>query len=217
MGLGVLLKDTSTRPWWDRTGNSPTEPLLPCSHIVDNKVHPCAFFSLCLCPAERNYAIGDRELLALKLEKEERRHLLEGSALPFLVWIGHWNLEYVRKAKRLNPRQACWSLLFNHFNFTLLYRTSSHSPLKAVPPSWPRDAGRCHPLGRHGPGGERPESAIPADTPAGLLFMPAKVRPSVLEWAHSSPWGLAHHSPLESSLLVPELYRLYHRWSQIKV
>ena len=33
----------------------------------DGKVHPCAFFSRRLTPAERNYAVGDQELLALKL------------------------------------------------------------------------------------------------------------------------------------------------------
>uniref|UniRef100_A0A8C7ZXU4 ribonuclease H n=1 Tax=Oryzias sinensis TaxID=183150 RepID=A0A8C7ZXU4_9TELE len=33
----------------------------------DNKVHPCAYFSCKLTPAERNYDIGNRELLAVKL------------------------------------------------------------------------------------------------------------------------------------------------------
>lgn len=33
----------------------------------DNKVHPCAFFSKRLSPAETNYDMGNQELLALKL------------------------------------------------------------------------------------------------------------------------------------------------------
>ena len=69
----------------------------------DGKVHPCAFFSRRLTPAERNYAVGDRELLALKLPLEEWRHLLEGATVPFLVWTDHRNLEYLQSAKRLNP------------------------------------------------------------------------------------------------------------------
>ncbi len=50
----------------------------------DDKVHPCAFFSHRLSPVERNYDIGNRELLAVKLALEEWRHWLEGSGVPFL-------------------------------------------------------------------------------------------------------------------------------------
>ncbi|XP_056397328.1 olfactomedin-4-like [Hyla sarda] len=39
----------------------------------------CGFLSKTFLPAERNYSIGDRELLAIKLLIEEWRHLLEGS------------------------------------------------------------------------------------------------------------------------------------------
>ncbi|XP_048010473.1 uncharacterized protein LOC125244430 [Megalobrama amblycephala] len=40
----------------------------------DDKMHPCAFYSHRLSPAERNYDIGNRELLAVKLALEEWRH-----------------------------------------------------------------------------------------------------------------------------------------------
>ncbi|KAK3569717.1 hypothetical protein QTP86_003565 [Hemibagrus guttatus] len=71
-----------------------------------SRLHPCAFFSHKLNPAERNYDIGNRELLAIKLALEEWRHWLEGARHPFLVLMDHKNLEYLRAAKRLNPRQA---------------------------------------------------------------------------------------------------------------
>ncbi len=74
------------------------------------KLHLCAFFSCKLSPAERNYDIGNRELLAIKLALEEWRHWLEGAAHPFLVLTDHKNLQYLREAKRLNPRQARWAL-----------------------------------------------------------------------------------------------------------
>ncbi|KAK1794594.1 hypothetical protein P4O66_001314 [Electrophorus voltai] len=35
------------------------------------KLHPCAYFSRCLSPAEKNYDVGDRKLLAVKLALEE--------------------------------------------------------------------------------------------------------------------------------------------------
>ena len=59
----------------------------------DGEIHPCAYFSRHLSPAERNYAVGDRELLALKMALEEWRHLLKGSTVPFLVWTqGTWHI-----------------------------------------------------------------------------------------------------------------------------
>ncbi|KAI2650603.1 Transposon Tf2-8 polyprotein [Labeo rohita] len=45
----------------------------------DDRMHPCAFFSRRLSPAERNYDIGNRKLLAVKLALEEWRHWLERS------------------------------------------------------------------------------------------------------------------------------------------
>ncbi len=85
-----------------------------------SKLHPCAF-SKKLSPAERNYDIGNRELLAIKLALEEWRHWLEGATHPFLVLTDHKNLEYLQDAKRLNPRQARWALFFTRFNFKISY------------------------------------------------------------------------------------------------
>ncbi len=103
------------------------------------QLHPCAFFSRKLSPAERNYGIGNRELLAIKLALEELRHWLEGSQHPFAVLTDHKNLQYLREAKRLNPRQARWALFFTRFNYTISYRpgprgnrrgTRTHHPQK---------------------------------------------------------------------------------------
>ncbi len=91
----------------------------------DDKMHPCAYFSHRFSPAERNYDIGNRELLAVKLALEEWRHWLEGSGVPFIVWTDHKNLEYIKSAKRLNSRQAQWALFFCRFDFTITYRPGS--------------------------------------------------------------------------------------------
>jgi hypothetical protein len=63
---------------------------------TDGRVHPCAFYSHRLVPAERNYDVGNRELLAVRLALGEWRHWLEGSTVPFVVWTDHRNLEYIR-------------------------------------------------------------------------------------------------------------------------
>ncbi len=88
----------------------------------DGKLHPCAFMSRRLSDAERNYHVGDLELLAVKLALEEWRHWLEGAQHPFQVLTDHKNLEYIQQAKRMNPWQARWSLFFNRFQILLSYR-----------------------------------------------------------------------------------------------
>ncbi|KAI2646962.1 Transposon Tf2-9 polyprotein [Labeo rohita] len=86
------------------------------------ELHPCAYYSKKLSPAERNYDIGNRELLAIKLALEEWRHWLEGSIHLFQVLTDHKNLQYLRDAKRLTPRQARWALFFTRFQFSISYR-----------------------------------------------------------------------------------------------
>lgn len=86
-------------------------------------MHPCAFYSRCLSPAERNYDVGNRELLALVLALQEWRHWLQGASEHFQDRPK--KLSFLRGAKKLNSRQAWWALLFTRFNFTLTYRPSS--------------------------------------------------------------------------------------------
>ena len=88
----------------------------------DQQVHPVAFLSRRFTPAERNYDVGNRELLAVHAALVERRHRLEGAQHPVLIWTDYKNLTYIREAKRLGPRQARWALLFSRFNFTLTQR-----------------------------------------------------------------------------------------------
>ncbi len=86
------------------------------------KLYPCAYYSRKLTSTERNYDMGDHELLAIKSALEEWLHWLEGASHPFTVWTDHRNLEYLKTARRLNPRQARWSLFFSRFVFTVTYR-----------------------------------------------------------------------------------------------
>ncbi|KAK3560561.1 hypothetical protein QTP86_010898 [Hemibagrus guttatus] len=94
-------------------------------HGEPGKLHPCAFYSRKLTVAEGNYDVGNQELLAIKAALEEWRHWLEGARHPFQVLTDHRNLEYLRGAKRLNPRQAQWAIFFTRFVFTVTYRPGS--------------------------------------------------------------------------------------------
>ncbi|MGL5566364.1 MAG: Ty3/Gypsy family RNase HI domain-containing protein, partial [Plesiomonas sp.] len=100
-----------------------------------SRLHPCAFFSRKLSPAEVNYDIGNRDLLAIKIALEEWRHWLEGAKHPFLVLTDHKNLKYLHDAKRLNPCQARWALFFTHSNFTISQLVPRTSRRMHFPPS----------------------------------------------------------------------------------
>lgn len=71
--------------------------------------------------------MGNRELLAVVLALQEWRHWLEGAEHIFIIWTDHKNLEHLRIAKRLNPRQARWALFLERFRFTLTYRPGSRN------------------------------------------------------------------------------------------
>ncbi|XP_073693997.1 uncharacterized protein [Garra rufa] len=169
---------------------------------ADDKMHPCAFFSHRMSPAETNYDIGNRELLAVKLALEEWRHWLEGSGVPFIVWTDHKNLEYIRTAKRLNSRQARWALFFGRFDFTLSYRPGSKN---IKPDSLSRIFDRSDRPST--PEGIFPETLIvsalnweveskvktalhgvtpPAGCPPNRLFVPDSLRSEVIQWGHCS-------------------------------
>ena len=168
----------------------------------DNKLHPCCYFSHRLSSAERNYGIGDRELLAVKLALEEWRHWLEGANLPFLVWTDHKNLEYIRTARRLNSRQARWSLFFSRFNFCLSYRPGSRNakpdalsrqfstaqdpapPETILPPQCIVGAAILDIEAVVQEAQDREPG--PGTQPANRLFVPASVRSEVLRWGHGS-------------------------------
>jgi len=71
---------------------------------------------------EQNYEIHDKEMLAIIRALEEWRHFLEGARHPVEIWMDHKNLEYFMTAKKLNCRQARWSLYLARFNFKLVHR-----------------------------------------------------------------------------------------------
>jgi transposase InsO family protein len=88
----------------------------------DGKWHPVAFYSKSLDAVQRNYEIHDKEMLAIIRALEEWRHFLEGAQHPFEIWTDHRNLEYFMTARKLNRRQARWSLVLARFDFKMHHR-----------------------------------------------------------------------------------------------
>ncbi|KAL0186709.1 hypothetical protein M9458_018379, partial [Cirrhinus mrigala] len=177
--------------------------ILSQRHGDPAKTFPCAYFSRKLSPAERNYDVGNRELLAMKLALEEWRHWLEGAKHPFTILTDHKNLEYLQSAKRLNPRQARWALFFTRFEFIVTYRPGSKNTkadalsrqtdtiscpdqtetiiptsLLLAPVHWDIVTEIEHANQEHVP---------PTECPQGKLFVPEPLRNRLLTQVHETP------------------------------
>src|SRR5882672_9359335 len=88
----------------------------------DGDIHPIAFYSHSMQPAELNYEIYDKELLAIFEAFRQWRNYLEGSAHVVLVLSDHKNLEYFATTKQLMRRQVRWSEYLSGFNYLMRYR-----------------------------------------------------------------------------------------------
>ena len=91
-------------------------------HDDEGILRPVAFFSKKHSPAEVNYEIYDKELMAIVRAFEEWRAELEGAAFPIQVISDHKNLEYFMTTKQLSRRQARWSEYLSRFDFQIVYR-----------------------------------------------------------------------------------------------
>ncbi|XP_035265328.1 uncharacterized protein LOC118223192 [Anguilla anguilla] len=142
--------------------------------VKDQKLHPCAF-SRRLSPAERNYDVGNRELLSVKLALEEWRHWLEGAEQPFVVWTDHKNLAYIQTAKS-SPAEPDTILPPSCIVAAVTWEIES--VIKKAQQSQPDPRTR---LDR-------------------CLFVPDSVRSQVLQWVHSSK--LACHPGINRTLFL---------------
>ncbi|KAI0994874.1 hypothetical protein K3495_g13307 [Podosphaera aphanis] len=87
------------------------------------QLKPVAYFSKKLSPAECNYDIHDKELLAIIRCLNEWKSELLGVKNPFLILTDHQNLKYFMTSRRLSERQVRWSQLLSQFNFELDFRS----------------------------------------------------------------------------------------------
>ena len=72
------------------------------SQEQDGKWKPIAFLSRTMQPAEINYEIYDKELLAIVEALAKWRQYLLDTMEPFEVWTDHENLKYFREPHKLN-------------------------------------------------------------------------------------------------------------------
>src|SRR5260370_18626911 len=85
------------------------------------KLHPLAYYSATLSPAERNYDIYKRELLAVMKSLTHWRHYLGWTKFPFIILTDHANLQYWKAPKNLNRRTAHWHADLQEYDFEIHY------------------------------------------------------------------------------------------------
>lgn len=86
----------------------------------NNNIHPVAYESRTLTPAESNYPVHERELLAIVHALKKWRVYL--AAETFNVVTDHYPLNFLHSQKALSPRQTRWSLDLAEFNYKIIYR-----------------------------------------------------------------------------------------------
>lgn len=87
-----------------------------------SSLHPVAYHSRKFKPAEINYDIHDKEMLAIVVAFKEWEHMLKSTESEITVFTDHKNLEYFATTKVLTRRQARWAEHLAEYNFKVVYR-----------------------------------------------------------------------------------------------
>lgn len=89
--------------------------------VAPRKWHPICLESRKLIPAEMNYPVHEKELLAIVHCLRTWKHYLEGGP-PFEILTDHFSLKYFQTQSDLSSRQARWSELLADYEFDITYK-----------------------------------------------------------------------------------------------
>lgn len=93
------------------------------SQNYEGRLHPVAFFSRTMTPAESNYTIYDKELLAIVTALEAWEPELKSvNPGPFTVYTDHQTLQWFTTTKKLQRRQIRWNEELAGYHFKIVYR-----------------------------------------------------------------------------------------------
>jgi transposase InsO family protein len=132
----------------------------------DGDWHPVAYFSKTMLPAECNYSIHDKEMLAIVRSFEQWRAELEGTPVPIQIFSDHKALEYFMTTKALTGRQARWADFLSRFSFQIMYR--------------PGRTNKADPLTRRDQDTDR-QQALQAESRSQTLLKPGQLDPKVVD------------------------------------
>ena len=122
--LGQFDPDAETTLEADSSGWAIGGSLSQQDHA--GQLRPIAFFSQKNTPAECNYDIGDKELLAIiKCLNEWDAELR--SVRTFTILTDHQNLQDFMVKRRLSERQIRWAQTLSQYDFKLVYRPGAQA------------------------------------------------------------------------------------------
>ena len=84
-------------------------------------MHPVMLHSRGLTPAEQNYDVYDKELLAIVDAFKAWRVYLHGAKYTIRVLSDHKNLTFFLTTKELTRRQVRWAELLGEYDFEIAY------------------------------------------------------------------------------------------------
>lgn len=85
----------------------------------EDGLHPVAFHSRSLLPAERNYNVHDKELAGVIFGFKNACSLFLGAKHPVIVHTDHKNLQYFCEPQKISGRQARWLKYLQNFDYEL--------------------------------------------------------------------------------------------------
>ena len=107
--------------------------------------HPIYFASRQLIADEKNYTTTERKALGMIFAVQKFRHCLLG--YPFFFYVNHDALKYLINKLELSGRLACWILLLQEFNFTVVVRPGeSHGNANHISRLEPLSPSQLEPL-----------------------------------------------------------------------
>lgn len=152
----------------------------------DGEWYPVAFFSKTMDPAECNYEVHDKEMLAIIRSLSQWRAELEGTNSRIKIYTDHKALEYFMTTKQLTGRQARWAEILSQFFFTIMYRSGKQNSKADALTRREQDVG--------------PQDELKTQYRTRALLHPEQLDPRILEELDSQQNELA---PMEESLDEP--------------
>ena len=129
----VMATPDESKPYTvyvDASGIATGGVLLQCDE--NNQLHPIAYSSNKLDAAERNYTVGELEMLAVVHALHHWRCFLEGAT--FTIWTDHSNLTSFLTSPTLNGRQSRWASFVQQFlpGMTIKYKKGRENMADAL-------------------------------------------------------------------------------------
>jgi RNase H-like domain found in reverse transcriptase/Integrase zinc binding domain/Reverse transcriptase (RNA-dependent DNA polymerase) len=153
------------------------------SQEYEDGIHPVAFHSCSLQPAEKNYDAHDKELAAVIFGFKCGWPLFLGAQHTMEVKSNHKNLQYFREPQKVTGWQARWIQFLQDFDYTLTH-IPGHTNTIADLLSWRKDLNK-------GVNTEEPHILLPDTLFSKKLFLEDNLekQQQILWELHNGPTG----------------------------